>query len=217
MIIAIDGPSASGKSTTARLVASNLKFVHIDTGAMYRAVTLFLLENKIPLDDEILIQSGLEKLTLQFDKNGCLYLNGRDVSTEIRDNRITINVSQVSAHRIVRNKLVELQRSMSNGQNVVMEGRDIGTQVFPNAEVKIFIVADVKVRAERRFWELRDKGIDCSLSSVETDLLQRDKYDSTRTHSPLIKAQDAVEIDTTDLSIDQQVSKIVKIAQDKMM
>ncbi len=213
MIIAIDGPSASGKSTTAKLVAKKLNYLHIDTGAMYRAVTLYFLENKIPLNNPTQIFTSLRSINLQLMTDGKLLLNKRDVSERIREESVTKFVSEVSAIPTVRDKMVDLQRELSKNHDVVMEGRDIGTRVFPQADFKIFIVADVKVRSQRRYLEMLGKGEECSYESVLKDLIRRDETDSTREHSPLMKADDAIVIDTTALTIDEQVKKIIEIIQ----
>ncbi len=211
MIIAIDGPSASGKSTTAKLVAKKLDFLHIDTGAMYRAVTLYFLEHQVPLNNPTQIKQSLEKIDLKLSAEGKLFLNGRDVAEAIRENPVTNFVSQVSAIPAVRDRMVELQSNLARNHDVVMEGRDIGTRVFPDADYKIFIVADTEVRSRRRYLEMREKGVDCSYESILKDLIERDRFDSTREHSPLKKADDAIVIDTTRLTIEEQVAEIIDI------
>ncbi len=211
MIIAIDGPSASGKSTTAQLLAEKLGYLHIDTGAMYRAVTLYLIQNRIPLDDLSGIEAAVADIRLNFNEHQEILLNDRNVSAEIRTDLVNHAVSQVSAVPAVRKRLVELQRAISRDHDIVMEGRDIGTQVFPDADYKIFIIADIKERSERRYQEMKAKGISCSLENVYADLEKRDQFDSSRKHSPLVKADDAIVIDTTRLTIDQQVSRILEI------
>ncbi|NOZ08952.1 MAG: (d)CMP kinase [FCB group bacterium] len=213
MIIAIDGPSASGKSTTAKLVAKKLNFLHIDTGAMYRAVTLYFLDHKVSLKNPTQIQHSLDNIDLKLSTDGKLFLNGRDVSETIRENPVTNFVSQVSSISAVRDRMVDLQRKLSRNHNVVMEGRDIGTRVFPDADYKIFIVADVDIRSKRRYLEMREKGVKISYESILKDLIERDRIDSTREHSPLKKADDAIVIDTTRLTIEEQVEKIIDIVQ----
>ena len=214
MIVAIDGPAASGKSTTAKMVAKKLKMTYLDTGAMYRAVTLALLRSNTDLDDYDFVCQVVDELELDiYDQEGktVVILDGEDVSQAIRSVPATKNVSAVSAMKYVREAMVEIQRNIGKKTNCVVEGRDIGTVVFPDAEFKIFMVADVKMRAERRLKELQEMGDDRSLQEVMADLKRRDKKDSTRAHSPLQKAGDAIEIDTSMLSINQQVEKVEKI------
>jgi len=214
MIVAIDGPAASGKSTTAKMVAKKLQMTYLDTGAMYRAVTLALLRSNTDLDDYDSVCQVVDELELDiYDQEGktVVILDGEDVSQAIRSVPVTKNVSSVSAMKYVREAMVEIQRNIGKKTNCVVEGRDIGTVVFPDAEFKIFMVADVQMRAERRLKELQEMGDDRSLQEVMADLKRRDKKDSTRAHSPLQKAGDAIEIDTSMLSINQQVEKVEKI------
>ena len=214
MIVAIDGPAASGKSTTAKMVAKKLQMTYLDTGAMYRAVTLALLRSNTDLDDYDSVCQVVDELELDiYDQEGktVVILDGEDVSQAIRSVPVTKNVSAVSAMKYVREAMVEIQRNIGKKTNCVVEGRDIGTVVFPDAEFKIFMVADVKMRAERRLKELHEMGDYQSLQEVMADLKRRDKKDSTRAHSPLQKAGDAIEIDTSMLSINQQVEKVEKI------
>ena len=218
MIIAIDGPAASGKSTTAKLVAKKLKMTYLDTGAMYRAVTLALLRSNTNLDDYDSICQVVSELELDIYDQGTktvVRLDGEDVSQAIRSMLVTENVSAVSAVKYVREAMVEIQRNIGKKTNCVVEGRDIGTVVFPDAEFKIFMVADIKMRAERRLKELLEMGENRSLQEVMTDLKRRDENDSTRLHSPLQKADEAIEIDTSMLSIDQQVEKIINLVRKK--
>jgi len=218
MIIAIDGPAASGKSTTAKLVAKKLKMTYLDTGAMYRAVTLALLRSNTNLDDYDSICQVVSELELDIYDQGTktvVRLDGEDVSQAIRSMLVTENVSAVSAVKYVREAMVEIQRNIGKKTNCVVEGRDIGTVVFPDAEFKIFMVADDKMRAERRFKELHLMGENRSLQEVMTNLKKRDQKDSTRSHSPLLKADEAIEIDTSMLSIDQQVEKIINLVRKK--
>ena len=216
MIIAIDGPAASGKSTTAKKVAENLSFTHLDTGAMYRAVTLFFLDNKTVLSDPDQIQYAVNLIRLKFLKDQILLMNDVDVSAEIRTGRVTEFVSEVSALQQVREKMVYLQREIAKFQDVVVEGRDIGTHVFPNAKFKFFIVADVEERARRRYDELKNKFGDINFNDVLLDLKGRDKKDASRKISPLKKAEDAIVIDTTSLTIDEQVDEIIDIINNKI-
>ena len=214
MIVAIDGPAASGKSTTAKMVAKKLEMTYLDTGAMYRAVTLALLRSNTDLDDYDSVCKVVDELELDiYDKGSktIVKLDGEDVSQEIRSMPVTENVSAVSAMKYVRQTMVEIQRNIGKKTNCVVEGRDIGTVVFPDAEFKIFMVADVNMRAERRFKDLHEMGESRSFQDVLADLKRRDEKDSTRAYSPLQKADEAIEIDTSALSIDQQVEKIINL------
>jgi len=218
MIVAIDGPAASGKSTTAKMVAKKLKMTYLDTGAMYRAVTLALIRSNTDLDDYDSVCQIVDELELDIYDQGpktVVRLDGEDVSQAIRSMQVTENASAVSAVKYVREAMVEIQRNIGKKTNCVVEGRDIGTVVFPDAEFKIFMVADVKIRAERRLKELHEMGENRSLQEVMTDLKRRDEKDSTRSYSPLQKADEAIEIDTSMLSIDQQVEKIINFVREK--
>ena len=214
MIVAIDGPAASGKSTTAKMVAKKLEMTYLDTGAMYRAVTLALLRSNTDLDDYDSVCQVVDELELDiYDKGSktIVKLDGEDVSEAIRSMPVTQSVSAVSAMKYVRQTMVEIQRNIGKKTNCVVEGRDIGTVVFPDAEFKIFMVADVNMRAERRFKDLHEMGESRSFQDVLADLKRRDEKDSTRAYSPLQKADEAIEIDTSMLSIDQQVEKIINL------
>lgn len=219
LIVAIDGPAASGKSTVAKLVAAKLGMLYIDTGAMYRAVTLAALEaldpslSKDSYTNELtesFVSSLLPALDIEFEtstKN--VLLNHRDVSQAIRSNLISKHVSVVASYKAVREKLVALQRKIAQGQSVIMDGRDIGTVVFPKADLKVFMIASARVRAERRLKELHSRGDNISLDSLVKEIEERDHLDSTRKEAPLIKAADAVELNTDGLSIDEVVNKIL--------
>ncbi len=216
MIVAIDGPAASGKSTTAKMVAKKLEMTYLDTGAMYRAVTLALLRSNTDLDDYDSVCQVVDELELEiYDKGSktIVKLDGEDISQAIRSLPVTENVSAVSAMKYVRQTMVEIQRNIGKKTNCVVEGRDIGTVVFPDAEFKIFMVADVNMRAERRFKDLYEMGENRSFQEVLADLKRRDEKDSTRAYSPLQKADEAIEIDTSMLSIDQQVEKIINLVK----
>ena len=216
MIVAIDGPAASGKSTTAKMVAKKLEMTYLDTGAMYRAVTLALLRSNTDLDDYDSVCRVIDELELDiYDKGSktIVKLDGEDVSQAIRSMPVTENVSVVSAMKYVRQTMVEIQRNIGKKTNCVVEGRDIGTVVFPDAEFKIFMVADVNMRAERRFKDFYEMGENRSFQEVLADLKRRDEKDSTRAYSPLQKADEAIEIDTSMLSIDQQVEKIINLVR----
>lgn len=219
MIIAIDGPAASGKSTTARLVARELGFTYLDTGAMYRAVTLAVLENGLNIVDEAPLSDLLGRLDLHLstsDGETRITLDGRDVSQDIRSIDVTAKVSAVSAAPIVRQAMVPLQRRIAATRNCVVEGRDIGTVVFPEARFKFFIVADYEARARRRQLDLERLGETRSLDELIADLKMRDQKDSSRDHSPLRKAEDAREIDTSNLTINEQVTLIVEQVKNQL-
>ena len=213
MIIAIDGPAGSGKSTTAKIVAEKLGFIHINTGAMYRGIALKCIQEKINPTDMTEMDNMLSQTEFKFfgKDRADLFMDGVNISSEITTAEVTESVSRISAIPKVREKLVEYQREMADGIDVVLEGRDIGTIVFPNADHKFFLIADIHERAKRRMQEMEAKGEIVSLSVLTAELEERDRIDSTREHSPLKKAEDAVEIDTTGLSIKQQVNRIIEI------
>lgn len=212
MIVAIDGPAATGKSTSAKLVAQKLGFTYMDTGAMYRCVTLSVLRNHIALADEEAIQLLIQEMDIHFDKTDdklVVCLNKEDVSTLIRKPEVTSHVSAVSALPQVRNHMVAIQRRSAKNQDCVIEGRDIGTIVFPKADVKFFLVADDIVRAKRRQLDLKAIGEEKTIDELVEEICRRDRFDSERSHSPLKKADDAIEVDTSQLTIDEQVDFMV--------
>ncbi len=212
MIVAIDGPAATGKSTSAKLVAQKLGFTYMDTGAMYRCVTLSVLRNHIALADEEALQLLIQEMDIHFDKTGdklVVCLNKEDVSTLIRKPEVTSHVSAVSALPQVRNHMVAIQRKSAKNQDCVIEGRDIGTIVFPKADVKFFLVADDIVRAKRRQLDLKAIGEEKTIDDLVEEIRRRDRFDSERSHSPLKKADDAIEVDTSQLTIDEQVDFMV--------
>ena len=213
MIIAIDGPAGSGKSTIAKLIAEDLGLVYLDTGAMYRLVTLKALNEGI-LDNLDKIIKMLDDLRIDIKKNG-FYLDDTNVSEEIRKPVVSENVSDIAAIREVREKMVDLQRKFSESKNVILDGRDIGTVVFPNADVKIFLIADAKERANRRYKELIAKGENVKIEEIYENILKRDKIDSTRKESPLKKANDAIEVDTTSKNIEEVKNEILNIIKQK--
>ncbi|BAQ57324.1 cytidylate kinase [Lactobacillus acetotolerans] len=220
MQVAIDGPASAGKSTVAKITAKKLSFVYIDTGAMYRACTVIARDNKIDYGDEDAILKAIDKTGIEFKAvNGeqKVYAGNKDISLEIRTPEISANVSQVSALAGVRKKMVSLQRKMAGQTNVIMDGRDIGTTVLPNAEVKIFLVASAHSRAQRRLLDLKQRGIhsDKTVDEIEKDIANRDYKDSHRKISPLKKASDAIKIDTTNMTIDQVVDTILKKIKEK--
>ncbi len=220
IIIAIDGFSGCGKSTTARQVAQILNYRYIDTGAMYRAVTLYFLDNNVDPADSVAVDNALEKMEVTFhtDENGIssAFLNGQNVEDQIRSMRVAGQVSRISAIPAVRKAMVRQQHLMGSKRGLVMDGRDIGTVVFPDAELKIFLTADIKIRAERRQHELREKGIVVELDEIIQNLEERDFADSTRTESPLKKAQDAITIDTSGIRISDQVNQVIGLARQRM-
>ena len=212
MIIAIDGPAATGKSTSAKLVSQKLGFTYLDTGAMYRCVTLLVLRNNVEIKNQDYLASLLNNFQLDIKKNGkdhLFLLEGENVSKDIRSSDVTDNVSAVSALPVVREKLVSIQRKIADNQDSVVEGRDIGTVVFPNADVKFFIVADTLVRAKRRQLDLKRLGEKKTIDSLIKEIRDRDNYDSQRKISPLTKAIDAIEVNTTNTTIDEQVNFMV--------
>ena len=213
MVIAIDGPAGSGKSTTAKNVAEKLGFIHINTGAMYRGIALKCIQKDVNIENSTELKHLLANTKFNFGKEGgeTPFMDGVDISAEIISAQVTDFVSQVSAISEVRDKLVQYQRKMAEGLNVVLEGRDIGTVVFPNADHKLFLVADIHERVMRRKKEMEAKGEVVSLEELTAEMLERDRKDSTRKHSPLKKTEDAVEIDTTGISIEEQVNRIVEI------
>jgi len=214
IIVAIDGPAASGKSTTAKLLAQKLGYVYIDTGAMYRACALQAKRERIPIDDLSAIIPMLERIEIKISDAGgrdIIWLNGEDVSQQIRTPEISAAASAISAIPCVRYKMVDLQRKLGKEGGVVLEGRDIGTYVFPEAEAKYFMVADLEVRAKRRFKELAEKGIKTSFEDVLQELKTRDEADANRALAPLKPAEDAILIDTSNLTIEEQVHKLYTI------
>lgn len=213
MIIAIDGPAASGKSTTAKKVAEQLSFIYVNTGAMYRAVTLAVLKAGIDPNIEERVNAILPDLVISIeatDSGSKTFLDGEDVTREIRKTAVTKHVSVVSAMPTVREEMVAIQRRIATGKNAVVEGRDIGTVVFPQAELKFYITASYKARAKRRQEDLKELGIKLSIEEIISDLQRRDGIDSSRTFSPLMKADDAIVVNTTDLTINEQVTFIVE-------
>lgn len=209
IIIAIDGYSSCGKSTLAKSLAKELDYIYIDTGAMYRAVTFYALNHEVSPEN---IGKHLSEISISFkniDGNIATFLNGENVESNIRTLKVSDHVSDYSAIKNVRDKLVEQQQVMGQKKGVVLDGRDIGTVVFPNAELKIFMTADTEVRAQRRYDELTSKGQSVSFEEVKLNLLKRDFIDTTRKESPLVKADDAIVLDNTNLSIDEQL-KIAK-------
>lgn len=211
MIIAIDGPSASGKSTTAKGVAEELDILHLDTGAMYRAITWACINSNIELVKSLQLSAFIETLSISFDTQNNIRLNGRDISKEIRKTEITSKVSIISAISYVREKMVNKQRLIAKNLDCVIEGRDIGTVVFPNADYKFFLDAKPEIRAKRRMLDLMLIGENKSFEDLVEEIKMRDYLDSNREISPLIKAKDAIIIDTTNLTMDEQIKKITSL------
>ncbi|UCC80723.1 MAG: (d)CMP kinase [Candidatus Zixiibacteriota bacterium] len=213
-IITIDGPAGSGKSSTARLLASKLDFLYLDTGAMYRCVALAALDAGVDLKNENAVGGVAGSVNIDFlhaDDENKVLLDGEDVSSRIREPRVDSASSLVSSYRIVREKMVDLQRKFGAKGDIIAEGRDMGTVVFPDADLKIFLVADLETRARRRCLQLNDAGIESSIEEQTASLSSRDMFDSNRKFSPLEKAPDAVEIDTSNISLNEQVQKIYDV------
>ncbi len=220
MIVAIDGPAASGKSTSAKLLAKELGFLYLDTGAMYRCVSWAVIKDEIDLSNDRQLLNFLKIFKIDLKNTGnrsSFYVNNKDVTDLIRKSNISQRVSEVSAIPDIRDFMVDIQRNYAKSENCVMEGRDIGTVVFPKAEVKFFIIASDEVRAKRRKLELESLGEKKSLSELIDEIRRRDDFDSNRGHSPLKKAFDAIEIDTTYLSIDEQVKLMLGIVKQKII
>ena len=221
IIIAIDGYSACGKSTTAKEVAKELNSRYIDSGAMYRAVTLYFLDHHVSLTNPKEVEKALQEIHITFIINSKgiseTFLNGINIESAIRKMRISENVSQVSAIREVRLAMVDQQRKLGKERGIVMDGRDIGTVVFPEAELKVFLTADMLVRAFRRQKELLEKNDLVDIDEIVDNLTKRDQIDSTRKESPLIKADRAISIDTTHITIDEQVDEVIRLALTKMI
>jgi len=218
IIIAIDGPSASGKSTIAKSLAQKLDYIYVDSGAMYRAVTLYLLKHDIEVKDLKQIEAALPNINIRFQRTvqgNRTLLNGEDVEDEIRKMHVSRYVSQVAAIPEVRREMVKQQHAMGADKGIVMDGRDIGTVVFPEAEVKIFVTADVEERARRRHQELQKRNSSATFDDILQNLRDRDRIDSTRATSPLKKADDAIEIDNTNLSPEAQMEVALQLVRDK--
>ncbi len=212
--IAIDGPAAAGKSTIATLVAQHFNMIYVDTGAMYRAITLYYIEQGSEDFDHLVKEIDLK---IVLDNGQRVILNGKDVSERIRENDVTEKVSYVASKEPVRTFLVEEQQRLADEKNVVMDGRDVGTTVLPDAELKVYMIASVEERAIRRFKDNELRGIESDIESLKIDIERRDQYDMNREISPLVKAEDAISIDTTGLSIEEVTNKIVELAKSKMV
>ena len=216
--IAIDGPAGAGKSTIAKIVSKKLGFIYIDTGAMYRAMAVHMIRNGVSGDDNAEIEKNIDSADISIGhENGeqVVFLNGENVNSQLRTEQVSAMASKTSANAKVREKLVELQRKQAKTTNVVMDGRDIGTVVLPDSELKIYLTADTRVRAERRYKEFLAKGETCDIDEIEAEIKERDHRDMTRENSPLKKADDAVEVDTSYMTIDEVADKIISLYQGK--
>ncbi|RST58214.1 (d)CMP kinase [Siminovitchia terrae] len=217
--IAIDGPAAAGKSTVAKIVAEKLSYIYIDTGAMYRAVTYKALMEGTDIHDEESLFRLLKGTTIDLVQESGLqtvFLDGKDVTKEIRNSNVTNNVSTVAAHGAIREEMVYRQRELGKRGGVVMDGRDIGTKVLPDSELKVFLLASVDIRAERRHKENVEKGYPSDLAQLKEEIMLRDKNDTEREVSPLVKAENAIEIDTSTLSIEEVVAHIIALAKERI-
>lgn len=217
--IAIDGPAGAGKSTIAKALAKRLDMIYVDTGAMYRAMALHFLRKQIASDDVAAIEKECEDISVSIEyQNGeqRVLLNGENVSSLIRTQEVGNMASATSVYGKVRTKLVELQQELARKNSVVMDGRDIGTVVLPDAEVKVYLTASACVRAERRFEEFKEKGISCDLETLKKEIEERDRRDMTREISPLKKAEDALELDTSELTVEEVIGALLEIVEKKM-
>lgn len=216
MNIAIDGPAGAGKSSIARLVAKEMNFIYVDTGAMFRTMAYYFLSNGIDTHDENAVNEQCDRIQIRIEYTEGeqhIFLNGTDVSAEIRREEVGNNASVVAKYNKVRNKLLQMQREMAAANDVIMDGRDIGTVVLPDAEVKIFLTASSRVRAERRYKELTEKGEVCDIDKLEQDIIARDRQDMSREIAPLKQAADAVLLDTSDMTIPEVTARIKEIAR----
>lgn len=214
--VAIDGPAAAGKSTVAKKVAEIKGYTYIDTGAMYRAFTWYCLEKGIDCQDEAACVALITKVNIELKPNHVVICNGKDVSREIREPRVSSQVSYIASYKDIRLALVELQRKMADTDSVIMDGRDIGTYVLPNADVKIFQIASVETRAVRRYEENISKGIQCTLEEIDADVRKRDYIDSHREFAPLKAAPDSVLLDTSYMTVEEVVQNVIDIIDAKI-
>lgn len=216
LIIAIDGPAAAGKSTVAKLVAKQLNITYIDTGAMYRAFTLYVMRQGVDPQHQPAAEAFIANVKITLSPTGEVFLNGENVALEIREPKVSSHVSYIASYKAIRLALVDAQRHMAGNQSVVMDGRDIGTYVLPEANIKIFQIASVETRAVRRYEENLAKGIVCTLDSVEEDLRHRDYIDSHREFAPLKPASDSILIDTSFMTVNEVVERILEIVHKKV-
>ncbi len=218
--IAIDGPAGAGKSTIAKAISEQLSFIYVDTGAMYRAMALYVLRKNISPDniEEIALVYNEVDISLDYINNEQqIYLNGENVSNIIRSEEVGNAASTISKHLIIREKMVELQQNIAANTNVVMDGRDIGTVVLPNADLKIYLTASAEERAKRRYLDLKIRGIDGDIEEIKADIISRDKQDMTRENSPLKEADDAIKIDSSEMSIEEVVGEILSLFEKSKM
>ena len=211
--VAIDGPSAAGKSTIAKMVAKKENFIYIDTGAMYRCVAYYCLMQKIDLNDEKAVEQAIEHIQIRLTPDNKVYLNDEDVSNQIRQDQVSLGASCVSKYQAVRSFLVDEQRKMAKSGNVILDGRDIGTVVLPNADLKIYQIASVETRAKRRYLENLERGLDADLETIKKEIEERDYQDTHREISPLKKADDAIELDTSSLTLEEVVEQVLTLIQ----
>ena len=216
VVVAIDGPAAAGKSTIAKKVAAIKGYTYIDTGAMYRAFTWYCLQKHVDCQNEAECVKLIPEVNIELKPNNVVLCNGVDVTRAIRQTDVSGNVSYIASYKDIRLALVELQRAMAKNASVIMDGRDIGTYVLKDADVKIFQIADVETRALRRYNENIEKGISCTLEDIIKDVEKRDYIDSHRSFAPLCKADDAISLDTSKLSIDEVVEKVIEIIEKKV-
>lgn len=214
--IAIDGPAAAGKSTIAKMVAKNLNYTYIDTGAMYRCVAYYALKNRISYEDEKQVCELLKNIDIQMYPDGTIHLNKEDVTSFIRENEVSMGASVVSQYQLVREFLVDKQREMAQGGGVILDGRDIGTVVLKDAELKIYQVASIECRALRRHKENQKRGLESDLEAIKEDIAKRDEQDMNREISPLKKADDAIEIDTSDMTLEEVVGRVMELVQERI-
>ena len=217
--IAIDGPAGAGKSTVAKMAAGKLEFIYVDTGAMYRTIALYLIRNGIDEGDETALEKALQDIDVRISyQDGVqhMYLNGEDVSGLIRTPEVSEKASRSSAQPVVRKKLLDLQRNLARKEDVLMDGRDIGTAILPDADLKIYLTASVDVRARRRYLELKEKGQECPLEQIRQEIEERDYRDMHRDISPLCQAKDAILLDTSDIDAETAAGRIVSLAKERM-
>ena len=211
--VAIDGPSAAGKSTIAKMVAKKENFIYIDTGAMYRCVAYYCLTQKIDLNDEKAVEQAIEHIQIRLTPDNKVYLNDEDVSNQIRQDQVSLGASCVSKYQAVRSFVVDEQRQMAKAGNVMRDGRDFGTVVLPNADLKIYQIASVETRAKRRYLENLERGLDADLETIKKEIEERDYQDTHREISPLKKAEDAIELDTSSLTLEEVVEQVLTLIQ----